>query len=178
MCERVGRAGAVADRLVDVLKVGHGHKTTAADNRVARLVPVRVGLAAHDVEEIAGTKAEMGRVVGVGVVEAGFDDLSSVSRGPACRRHGARAGLAFLGGTMAMASLGWTDRWCGFTSLSPFIDRRSDWQRVSGCAGRTSRGAKGAVPASCWATRSTTGRASEADARVQQRRESDGPATG
>lgn len=48
--------------------------------------------------------------------------------GSRCVRRGVAGGkarLTFLGGTMAMASLGGMEMWCGRLSFSPFMERRN-----------------------------------------------------
>lgn len=150
------RAGAVAHRLANLDEICDGDQTAGAVQRVAGLVPLLVVFAADDVQEIAGGEAQKasvgGSVGGAGVVVEGFYDLG---RGGVSERSlrdkrirvGAWAGrawawawfglgsvegrLTFLGGTMAMASLGGMEMWCGRESLSPFTDLRTNWSTLA-----------------------------------------------
>lgn len=119
--------------------------------RIACLVPVGVILAAYYVQKIALRKAEIaGGVLGLRrlVVVKRLDNLqptrqrsSQHGRSPTFWllpvHSGARIGLddgtglgvagrlTFFGGTMAIASLGGIEMWCGRESFSPFIERRN-----------------------------------------------------
>jgi hypothetical protein len=63
-----------------------------------------------------------------------FSSLRRARCGPARsgRWYGVACwGLTFLGGTIAIASLGGIEMWCGLLSFSPFIDRRNCGSAVS-----------------------------------------------
>lgn len=49
----------------------------------------------------------------------------------ACEVWNTGAGLTFFGGTMAMASFGGMEMWCGRESLSPFTDLRTNWSTLA-----------------------------------------------
>ena len=131
---RVGRcwcwAATIAHRLAHAGKVRDRDEAAGAVQRIAGLVPIAVVFAADDVQEVALGEAEVGRVgggVGGRVVVEGADHLQRLVGGcgpeGGWREDGRRR--TFLGGWMAIRSLGGMDKCSGRASLSLLIELRN-----------------------------------------------------